>query len=111
VGGVVVRRGDEFLRWAPPLCRVRSRITDDEWVVTADGHGTRVEIVGRPTVEAHVLPVPVPSERSNADTDLEYLAADVSLSLHGRRTFSGYSQLGTVETGHRPGLCRRGRGR
>jgi tocopherol cyclase len=102
VGGVVVRIGANVIRLAPPLSRVRSSADGESWEVHATGHGCRVRITGRGLHEPHVLPVPIPAERRNADTDLEHLAGAMSVEVKGRIDYRGETRLAGLEIGHRP---------
>ena len=102
VGGLVVRIGATVIRLAPPLSRVRSETDGQRWEVTGRGHGYRVRIVGQGVGEPHVLPVPLPAERRNVDTDFEYLAGHLSLEVTGRLEYRGESHLAALEIGHRP---------
>jgi tocopherol cyclase len=102
VGGVVVRVGDRVVRLTPPLARVRSQADGERWEVRARGLGYRVHIVGTGTGPPHVLPVPLPAERRNVDTDFEHLAGHLSLEITGRLTYRGESHLAGLEIGHRP---------
>jgi hypothetical protein len=49
-----------------------------------------------------VLPVPLPAERRNVDTDFEFLAAHMTIELSGAIRYSGESNLAGLEIGHRP---------
>jgi tocopherol cyclase len=102
VGGVVVRVGDEVVRLTPPLARVRSRADGQRWEVRARGLGHRVRIVGTGTGPPHVLPVPLPAERRNVDTDFEHLAGHLSLEVTGRLEYRGETDLAGLEIGYRP---------
>lgn len=102
VGGVVVRVGDDVLRLTPPLARVRSHADGQRWAVHARGLGTRVDVVATGTGEPHVLPVPLPAERRNVDTDFEHLTGHLALSVSGRVSFTGTTELAGLEIGHRP---------
>lgn len=102
VGGAVVRVGDEVIRFAPPFSRVRSSTDGTRWEVTARGQGCRLRIIGTGVGEPHVLPVPLPAERRNVDTDFEFLAGHMSVELTGAVEFTGESALAGLETGHRP---------
>lgn len=74
VTGVVVRLGDRVLRITPPAL-VSSSCDLDRWRIDARTARYRVELNGEGTPEGpHVLPVPLPGERRNIDTDYEYLA-------------------------------------
>jgi hypothetical protein len=102
VGGVVVRVGAHVARLTPPFSLVRSESDGQRWEVRARGHGYRVHIVGEGTGTAHVLPVPLPAERRNIDTDFEHLAGRLTLEVTGRMTYRGESHLAGLEIGTRP---------
>jgi hypothetical protein len=102
VGGAVVRVGDEVIRFAPPLSRVRSSTDGTEWEVTARNRRCRMRLVGVGLGDPHVLPVPLPAERRNVDTDFEFLAAHMTLELTGSVRYSGETHLAGLETGFRP---------
>jgi hypothetical protein len=102
VGGVVVRIGDDVIRFAPPLAIVRSSTNGVEWRVSARRRGCRLHLEGVGLGEPHVLPVPLPAERRNANTDLEFLAGQMSIEVTGAVRYSGHSELAGLETGHRP---------
>ena len=106
VGGAIVRVGDDVLRLTPPAALVRSTVNDQCWSVDARGARTRVRITGDGTrMQPHVLPVPLPAERRNADTDFEHLAAHLELEVtrNGKTLFEGASDLAALEVGYRPG--------
>lgn len=105
VGGVVVRIGSRVLRWTPPFSVVRSSVDDGLWRVRAAGLPGRVFIDGDGAGrEPHVLPVPLPAERRNVDTDFEHLAGRLTLRVEsrGRVLFRGTSELAGLEVGSRP---------
>ena len=102
VGGVVVRIGAHLIRLTPPWSRVRSQADGQRWQVDARGAGYRIRVVGTATGPPHVLPVPLPAERHNVDTDLEHLAARLSLEVDGRIRYRGETNLAGPENGHRP---------
>lgn len=102
VGGVVVRIGAHLIRLTPPWSRVRSQVDGEGWRVAAHGAGYRVRVVGTATGPPHVLPVPIPAERRNVATDLEHLAAWLSLEVDGRVRYRGETDLAGLEIGHRP---------
>ena len=110
VGGVVVRIGAKVIRLAPPLSRVRSEADGRRWEVRARGHGYRVNIIGQGVGEPHVLPVPLPAQRRNVDTDFEYLAGRLSLEVAGRVVYRGQSNLAALEIGHRLTIGERAQG-
>jgi len=102
VGGLVVRIGATVIRLAPPWSRVRTETGPDTWQVHGRGLGYRITIVGTATGEPHVLPVPMPAERRNVDTDYEHLAGNLTLEISGRLQFRGETHLAGLEIGHRP---------
>lgn len=102
VGGVVVRAGAELIRLTPPFSRVVSETDGTTWEVHARGHGYRVHIVGTAVGEPHVLPVPIPSERRNVDTDFEHLGARLRIDITGRLELHDESHLAALEIGSRP---------
>jgi len=102
VGGVVVRVGARVVRLAPPFSRVHSETDGRRWEVRAHGHGYRVHIVGTGVGDPHVLPVPLPAQRRNIDTDFEHLAGHLTLRVSGRLDYRGESDLAALEIGHRP---------
>ena len=106
VGGAIVRIGEDVIRLAPPLALVRSSVSEGRWHVDARGARTRVRIAGDGTrTEPHVLPVPLPSERRNVDTDFEHLGAHLEIEVmrDGKTIFGGASDLAALEVGYRPG--------
>ena len=68
----------------------------------ARGPRTRIRLRAVAHGAPHVLPVPVPSERRNADTDFEHLTGHLSLDVTGRVRFTGTTELAGLEVGHRP---------
>lgn len=102
VGGVVVRLGSDVIRLTPPLAVVRSYTDGTRWEVRARSSGHHVHIVGHAAHAAHILPVPIPSQRRNADTDFEHLAGHMSLEVSGRHTYRGETELAGLEIGTRP---------
>ena len=104
VGGVVVRIGEQTIRLTPPLSIVRSVTDGKRWEVRARGIGHRVRIIGTATHDAHVLPVPLPAERRNVDTDFEQLAGHLTLEVSGRTCYRGETDLAGLEVGYRPSL-------
>ncbi len=102
VGGIMVRIGAHIIRLTPPTAIVRSHYEDKRWEISGRGHGYRVSIVGTGVGDPHVLPVPVPAERRNADTDFEYLAGHLTLEVSGRLRFSGETHFAALEYGYRP---------
>ena len=106
VGGIVVRLGERVIRLTPPLVRMAAEAGGGTWHARGRGHGIEIEIqgTGRPEV-AHVLPVPVPAERRNVDSDFEHLAGrlEVVVRERGRVLYGGVSELAGLEIGFHPG--------
>jgi tocopherol cyclase len=72
--GVVVRLGDRVIRMTPPTAWVRSDIGERTWRMRATSLRYHIEIPGdRTHLEPHALPVPLPGQRRNVDTDFEHL--------------------------------------
>ncbi len=59
-------------------------------------------IIGTARHESHVLPVPLPAERRNVDTDFEQLAGHLTLDVSGRISYRGETDLAGLEIGYRP---------
>jgi tocopherol cyclase len=109
VAGVVVRLGDRVIRITPPAS-VRSEVTARRWTIRAKSLRYRIDLEGDGAgLEPHVLPVPLPAERRNVDTDFEYLAGRLRCVVrdHCRVVFDGTSMLAGLEVGSRPGPIRR----
>ena len=102
VGGVVVRVGARVVRLTPPFAIVRSETDGHRWEVRARDLRHRVHIIGSANGEPHVLPVPLPAQRRNADTDLEHLAGHLTLEVSGDVNYRGTTELAALEIGHRP---------
>ncbi len=106
VCGVVVRLGDRVIRITPPA-PVHSEVTADRWVIRARSLHHQIDLEGDGTgIEPHVLPVPLPAERRNVDTDFEHLAGRLHCVVRerGRVVFEGTSELAGLEVGSLPGL-------
>ncbi len=104
VTGVVVRLGEKVIRITPPA-PVTYRGGDDSWQVSARNARYQIELDGRGTSDGpHVLPVPLPGERRNVDTDFEYLAGRLRCTVRewGRVIFDGTTELAGLEIGDRP---------
>ena len=106
VGGAVIRVGDTVIRFAPPFARVRSSTDGTRWEVHARSRRSRLHLVGVGHGAPHVLPVPLPAERRNVDTDFEFLAGHMTVELTGAVTYSGETNLAALETGYRPAPSR-----
>ncbi len=80
VAGVVVRLGDRVIRMTPPAL-VQSQVGDGRFTIRAKGLRYQIELDGDGTaLDPHVLPVPLPAERRNANTDFEHPPADSTAS-------------------------------
>ncbi len=104
VTGVVMRLGAQVIRVTPPAT-VRSDVGDGRWLVSARTPRYRIELDGDGTgADPHVLPVPLPAQRRNIDTDFEHLAGRLrcTVSTYGRVVFDGTSKLAGLEIGSRP---------
>ena len=102
VGGVVVRVGAQVVRLTPPFSRVHSETDGQRWEVRARGHGYRVHILGEARGAPHVLPVPLPAARRNANTDFEHLDGHLTVEVSGRLRYRGETDLAGLEIGTRP---------
>ena len=106
VTGVVVRLGNRVIRMTPPAL-VRSHVTDGHWTVSARTPRYQIELDGDGAgLHPHVLPVPLPAERRNVDTDFEHLAGQLHCTVRkfGGVVFDGTCELAGLETGSRPAV-------
>ena len=104
VNGIVVRLGAKVIRMTPPVL-VRSQVGDNHWLIRGRSPRYEIEIEGDGThLPPHVLPVPLPSERRNIDSDFEHLGARLRCKVResGRLLFDGTSELAALEVGTRP---------
>ncbi len=104
VTGVVVRLGDRVIRVTPPA-PVRSQVGDGLWTVSARTPRYQIDLhADGAGQDPHVLPVPLPAERRNVDTDFEHLAGRLRCTVRefGRVVFDGTCELAGLETGSRP---------
>ena len=104
VTGVVVRLGRRVIRLTPPAL-VRSHVDDGRWTIRARTLRYQVDLEGDGTaLDPHVLPVPLPAERRNIDTDFEHLAGRLRCRVRefGREVFDGTCELAGLEIGNRP---------
>jgi hypothetical protein len=88
----------------PPLL-VRSQVGDNRWLLRGKSRRYEIELDGDGThLPPHVLPVPLPAERRNIDTDFEHLGGRLRLTVreNGRVLFDGTSELAALEVGTRP---------
>jgi hypothetical protein len=96
VTGIVCAVDDRIVRMAPPFARVSCEVGDGTWDVRGRWRGTEVVIHGEAAgSEPAVLPVPLPAERRNVDTDFEHLAATMHVTIRdrGRLVAEGTSRL------------------
>ena len=104
VCGVVVRLGERVIRITPPA-RVHSEVTAGRWAVRARSWRHEVDLDGDAIgIEPHVLPVPLPAERHNVDTDFQHLAGRLQCVVRerGQVVFEGTSELAGLEVGSLP---------
>lgn len=94
--GRVIRLGN------PVVSPVSAEVADDVWALEGRGYGWRIRVIGRaPLGQAHVLPVPLPSEGRNSAGAIEHLAGEleVEVSRFGKPVWSGFSGLAALEHG------------
>ena len=104
VNGIVVRIGDKVIRMTPPVL-VRSEIGDNHWLLRGRSLRYELELEGDGTpLPPHVLPVPLPEQRRNIDSDFEHLGGRLRCTVResGRLLFDGTSELAGLEVGTRP---------
>lgn len=98
--GTVVRLGD------PVVTPVAAEVSDERWFLHGRGLGWQVDVDARaPLGDAHVLPVPLPSQRRNTPGALEHLSGRLRVRVRrfGRTVWEGESALAGLEHG---GLAR-----
>lgn len=95
--GSLIRVGD------PLISPVRARVTDESWSLRCTGRRYTVLVEGAgPLGDAHVLPVPIPSEHRNVPGAIEHLGAHVSVEVRrrgGELVWQGESALAALEHG------------
>ena len=104
VNGVVIRVGTKVIRMTPPLL-IRSRVGDNQWSIRGRSPRYEIELEGDGRhLPPHVLPVQLPGERRNIDTDFEHLGGRLHCIVResGRVLFEGTSELAALEVGSRP---------
>lgn len=104
VTAVVVRLPDgRVIRLGNPVVSpVRAEVGDDVWALEGRGYGWLVKVTGRaPLGRAHVLPVPLPSEKRNSAGAIEHLSGEleVEVSRFGRPVWRDYSPQAALEHG------------
>jgi hypothetical protein len=98
--GQVVRLGN------PVTTPVRARVTDETWILNGRNAIWQIDVEAQaPLGAAHVLPVPLPSERRNAAGAIEHLGGALSVTVRrrGRLVWQGHTELAGLEHG---GLAR-----
>ena len=88
-----------------PPAPVHSHVDDGRWTIRARTVRYQVDLEGDGTaLDPHVLPVPLPAERRNIDTDFEHLAGRLRCTVRdfGRVVFDGTCELAGLEIGTRP---------
>jgi hypothetical protein len=86
----------------PFVAPVRVDVTDEHWRLHGRSARWTVDIEGHsPLAHAHVLPVPLPTERRNVPGAIEHLAGSMRVSVRrgGRLVWSGESALAALEHG------------
>ncbi|HPZ94927.1 MAG TPA: tocopherol cyclase family protein [Mycobacterium sp.] len=104
VNGVVVRIGETVIRMTPPVL-VRSTVGDSNWLIHGRSPRYEIEVEGDGShLPPHVLPVPLPGDRRNVDTDFEHLGGRLRCTVRkgGRLLVDGISELAGLEVGTRP---------
>ena len=104
VNGIVVRLGTQVIRMTPPVL-VRSQLGDNQWSLRGRSPRYEIELEGDGRhLPPHVLPVPLPAQRRNIDTDFEHLGGRLRCVVRqsGRLLFDGTSELAGLEVGTRP---------
>ena len=95
--GRLVRVGD------PLISPVRAQVTDESWSLHSTGRRYVVHVEGSGRLgDAHVLPVPLPSQRRNIPGAIEHLGAHMTVEVRrrdGRVVWSGESNLAALEHG------------
>ncbi|KUH85435.1 MULTISPECIES: hypothetical protein [unclassified Mycobacterium] len=84
---------------------MRSDIGDRTWRLRATSLRYQIELHGDGThLEPHTLPVPLPAERCNVDTDFEHLGGRLRCVVKdfGRVIFDGESEIAGLEVGNLP---------
>ncbi len=104
VTALVVRLPDgRRLRLGNPVVSpVRADVTDERWTLRGRGYGYRVEVDAHaPLSQAHVLPVPLPSQHRNIAGAIEHLGGHLSVrvSRGSRLVWSGTTRLAGLEHG------------
>jgi tocopherol cyclase len=106
---VVLWRGGQVHRFAPPLARSRVALGERRWRVRTSSPRYRLEIDGQATSSPHVLPVPEPGEPHVEMRSEQVLAGRlaVRLSRGGRTLIDSVSPLAGLEQGRPASGARR----
>src|SRR5690625_306471 len=104
VTAVVVRLPDgKVIRLGNPVVSpVRAEVSDERWEFEGRGYGWQVRIRGHsPLDRAHVLPVPLPSQKRNSAGSIEHLAGELEVEVrrHGKPVWSDRRPLAALEHG------------
>ncbi|QDQ98776.1 tocopherol cyclase family protein [Tomitella fengzijianii] len=95
-GGRVIRLGN------PVTSPVHATVTDESWSLRGRNANWEVRVEAEsPLGDAHVLPVPIPSEGRNVPGAIEHLAGRLSVMVRrrGRTYWSGETRLAALEHG------------
>lgn len=95
-GGPVVRLGN------PVTSPVRATVTDETWSLRGRNAQWTIEVeASSPIGTAHVLPVPLPSERRNVPGAIEHLAGHLAVTVRrgGRVYWRGETRMAALEHG------------
>lgn len=108
VTALVVRLPNgEVIRLGNPLVSpVTAQVGDERWSLRGRGFGYRIEVEATaPLGQAHVLPVPLPSQRRNTAGAIEHLTGQMSVKVwrRGNLLWQGHTTLAGLEHG---GLAR-----
>ena len=94
--GRLLRLGD------PVVSPVRAEVTDEDWVLHGRSAQWQVDVEGHGALDqAHVLPVPLPTERRNVPGAIEHLGASMTVTVRhrGQQVWQGTSNLAALEHG------------
>ncbi len=100
---VVALPGGDVLRLGNPVTSpLRAEVTDETWALRGRSGLWDVRVQAwSPLGAAHVLPVPLPSERRNVPGAIEHLAGDLEVVVRraGRVRWRGRTRLAALEHG------------
>ena len=95
-GGRLLRLGD------PVVSPVHAEVTDEQWVLRGRSAQWQVDVDAHGALDrAHVLPVPLPTERRNVPGAIEHLGATMTVTVRhrGEQVWQGTSRLAALEHG------------